>query len=190
MLRRDECLEILAERVTDEVVVCTIGIVGLEWAHYSGGRPCMFDSGAMGLASSLGLGLALGRPERKVVILDGDGALLMNLGSLATIAQQNPPNMVHLVFQNRLYESSGGQPIVDADKVDFAQLARGAGIERSYNIEETEDLKAKVDEFLKTPGLAFAALKVSPGERLGVYKERNYIESKLRFMEFIHQEGG
>ncbi len=190
MLRRDECLKILAEQVTDEVVVCTIGIIGYQWSYYSGGRPALFDCGAMGLASSIGLGLAVGMPHRKVLVLDGDGALLMNLGTLATLAQQNPPNLVHFVFQNSLYESSGGQRLVGAEKIDFAQMARGAGIERSYNIDEVEDFKSKLDDFLKTAGPTFAALKVSPAERLQVIKERNYIKTKMRFMEFIRQEGG
>ncbi|MEE8449567.1 MAG: thiamine pyrophosphate-dependent enzyme [Thermodesulfobacteriota bacterium] len=149
----------------------------------------MFDSGAMGLASSLGLGMALALPHRKVLVFDGDGALLMNLGSLATIAQQNPANLVHLVFQNGVYESCGGGPVVDAAKVDFAQMARAAGIERSYNIEEEDDFKAKVDEFLKTPGLTFAALKVSPAERIQATAQKEYIKNKLQFMEFVQQVG-
>jgi thiamine pyrophosphate-dependent acetolactate synthase large subunit-like protein len=188
MLQRDRCLKFLAEKVTDELVVCTIGMLGTEWQYYSAGRPAMFDSGAMGLASSLGLGVALALPNRKVLVFDGDGALLMSLGSLATLAQQNPANLVHLVFQNSVYESCAGGPVVDADKVDFAQMARAAGIERSYNIEEEEDFKAKVDEFLKTPGLTFAALKVSPAERVVAVKGKNYLENKRRFMEFIRQD--
>ena len=190
MLRRDECLKILAEQVTDEVVVCTIGIIGYQWSYYSGGRPALFDCGAMGLASSIGLGLAVGMPHRKVLVLDGDGALLMNLGTLATIAQQNPPNLVHFVFQNSLYESSGGQRLVGADKIDFAQMARGAGIERSYNIDELEDFKSKLNDFLKTPGLTFAALKSTSGGRPPAHQKKGYLESKRQFMEFISQEGG
>lgn len=187
MLRRDEVLKHMAEVITKELVVCTIGIVGSEWNYYSGGRPCMFDSGAMGLASSLGLGVALGCPHRKVVILDGDGALLMNLGSLATIAQQQPANLVHLVFQNSLYESSGGQPTVNAERIDFASVARGAGIEKAYNIESIEDLRTRTREFLKGQGPYFAALRVGQGERVKVPMKRDYMVSKLRFMEFAQQ---
>jgi thiamine pyrophosphate-dependent acetolactate synthase large subunit-like protein len=190
MMRGDECLKILAEQVTNEVVVCTIGIIGYQWHYYSGGRPALFDCGAMGLASSIGLGLAVGMPHRKVLVLDGDGALLMNLGTLATLAQQNPPNLVHFVFQNSLYESSGGQRLVGADKVDFTQLARGAGFERAYNLDELEGFKSKVDEFLKTPGLTFAALKCTSGERPQAHQKKGYLESKRQFMEFIGQEGG
>jgi len=189
MLQRDNCLKFLAEKVTDEVVVCTIGMLGFEWQYYSQGRPSLFDSGAMGLASSLGLGLALALPHRKVLVFDGDGALLMNLGSLATLAQQNPANLVHFVFQNSVYESSGGQPLVDAAKVDFARMAQAAGFERCYNIEEESDFKVKVNEFLKTPGLTFAALKVGPAARLeGVSKGKSYLDDKRRFMEFVQQD--
>lgn len=187
MLNRDECLKFLAEKVTDQIVVCTIGIVGIEFSYYYKGGQSLSDSGAMGLASSIGLGLALGLPHRKILVLDGDGALLMNLGSLATIAQQNPKNLVHLVFQNDVYESSGIQPIVNAGKVDFAGIARGAGIEEAYCIDSMEEFRKKVDYFLNTQKLIFAVLKVKPAKRLDVMKGLDAVATKVRFMEAIQK---
>src|SRR3990170_2447516 len=185
MLSRDECLKYLAEKVSDQIVICTIGIVGVGWHSYYEGEQSLYDCGAMGLASSIGLGVALAMPQRKVLVLDGDGALLMNLGSLATIAQQNPRNLVHLVFQNEVYESSGNQPLVNAGKIDFAEMARGAGIEEAYCIDSMDDFRKKVDHFLGARNLVFASLKVDPAPRPQATGDKDYIVSKARFMEAI-----
>ena len=85
--------------------------------------------GAMGKASSLALGVALAQPHRRVVVLDGDGALLMNLGSLVTIAGRQPANLVHFVFDDGAYVTTGGQPVPGDGRHDFAAIAKGAGIE-------------------------------------------------------------
>lgn len=187
MLNREECLKYLAEKVTDQIVICTIGIVGVGWHAYYRGEQSLYDCGAMGLASSIGLGVALAMPQRRVLVLDGDGALLMNLGSLATIAQQNPSNLTHLVFQNNVYESSGNQPLVNAEKIDFAGIARGAGAGEAYCIDSMDDFRKKVDLFLSARNHIFAVLKVNPAPRQQETGDKDYIASKARFMEAIQR---
>ena len=115
MMKRDECFRILARHIGDEAVVATYSSA-VEW---DGDRPAgsqLSSIGAMGLDTSHGLGLALGRPDKRVVVLQGDGSLLMNLGSLVTIAEAAPKNLVHLVAQNRTYEANGGHPIPNPER--------------------------------------------------------------------------
>ena len=125
MMKRDECFRILARHIGKEAVVATYSSA-VDWVEIAP-RPLNYLSiGAMGLDSSHGLGLALARPDKRVVVLQGDGSLLMNLGSLVTIAAVAPKNLIHLVAQNDTYEANGSQPIPNP-KVDFAGIARSSG---------------------------------------------------------------
>src|SRR5438093_9171210 len=99
--------------------------------------------GFMGGASSLGLGLALARPERRVFVFDGDGSLLMQLGSLATIAGARPRNLVHLLFKHGVYHTSGAQEIPGGLTVDFVQMAKGAGYRETLQIGDLEEFKRR-----------------------------------------------
>ena len=116
--------------------------------------------GAMGKASSVALGLALARPDKKVVVLDGDGALLMNLGSLVTIAEQEPANLVHFVFEDGVYFTTGGQPVPGAGRSSLAGMAKDAGIKESYEFDDLEDLASELPEIMKKKGPVFVCLKV------------------------------
>jgi phosphonopyruvate decarboxylase len=108
--------------------------------------------GFMGGASALGLGLALARPERRVIVLDGDGSLLMQLGSLATIAGAAPPNLAHLVFKNGVYHTSGSQETPGGLAVDFVLMARGAGYRQAFAVRTEEELRARLPDILGAPG--------------------------------------
>ncbi len=121
----------------------------------------------MSKASSLGLGLALAQPDRKVMILEGDGALLMNLGGLMTIANMAPPNLIHFVFQNGVYLSTGGHPIPAADKLNFVMVAKGAGYPHTYDFEDLESFKSSIETIIHQAGPNFVCIKCAPtGERL------------------------
>jgi phosphonopyruvate decarboxylase len=120
--------------------------------------------GGMGKASSVALGLALACPDRKVVVLDSDGGLLMNLGSLVTIAGQEPQNLVHFVFDDGVYYTTGGQPVPGAGKHDFAGIAREAGITQSYGFDNLEDFVSELPEIMRKDGPVFVCLKVSHGD--------------------------
>ena len=117
---------------------------------------------AMGKASSVALGLALARPDRKVFVMDGDGALLMNLGSLVTIANMAPPNFTHFLFDNRVYRCTGGQPLPRAGKLSFAALAKDAGYPNVYEFADVETLENNIDSVINQAGPNFVCLKVSP----------------------------
>ena len=119
-------------------------------------------SGAMGKASSVGLGLALAHPERKVVVLDGDGSLLMNLGTLVTIANKAPENLYHFVFENGVYAVTGGQPIPGNNNISFQNMAKDAGYAVAYEIADTEELATSVGRILEEKGPVLVCLKVQP----------------------------
>ncbi len=119
-------------------------------------------SGAMGKASSFALGLALAQPSVKVIVFDGDGSLLMNLGSLVTIAEQAPKNLYHFVLENGVYAFTGGQPIPGQSKVSFAGLAREAGYASSYEFDDLEEFASRSKEILDQPGPVFICVKTVP----------------------------
>jgi phosphonopyruvate decarboxylase len=148
-------------------VVVTTMTSSRVWAHVST-RPELDLSfgGCMGKASSLGLGLALGRPERQVWVLDGDGSLVMNLGTLVTIAEQQPPNLTHFLLQNGVYEVTGGQPVPGAGRADLAHMARGAGYPRAERVATVAALDEGLDGVLAAPGPRFVALDVDPAGAL------------------------
>ena len=109
MIKRDDCIRLLAARHTDEIVV-PLYQAAFEWHAIKPWPLTYYAFGAMGQGSSHGLGFAIGVPERRVWVLDGDGSLLMNLGTLVTIAEVAPENLIHFVFENGTYEANGAHP--------------------------------------------------------------------------------
>lgn len=108
--------------------------------------------GFMGGASALGLGLALARPERRVTVFDGDGSLLMQLGSRATVAGAAPRNYVHLVFKNAVYHTSGGQEIPGGHRIDFVLMAKGAGYRNAYALDDLDEFRRRLPAILSEEG--------------------------------------
>src|ERR1043165_388186 len=139
MLRID-ALAAVYDDIADCAVVTIMGAVAVE-LYSLGHRPNFFYlEHAMGLASSMGLGIALAQPERRVVVIDGDGSVLMNLGGLTTMARYAPPNLSHIVFDNESLLSVGGFPTATSTGSDLAAMARGAGIGDAVTV-------STVDEF-------------------------------------------
>jgi phosphonopyruvate decarboxylase len=163
-MKRDECFRLLARHISDEAVVATYSSA-VDWVAVAPRALNYTSIGAMGLDSSHGLGLALGRPNRHVVVLQGDGSLLMNLGSLVTIAAVAPKNLVHLVAQNDTYEANGSHPI-PLPKVDFAGLARAAGYAAVYDFSDLGVFAQQVAHLLEQQGPVFATLHVEPSKPL------------------------
>ncbi len=118
--------------------------------------------GAMGSASSIGLGIALAQPGRKVIVMDGDGSLLMQLGSLVTVAGAAPENFYHVVFENGVYATSGGQPLPAEGRLDFEMLARGAGFAHAARFDDAAAFKAALPDLLNRQGPVFVTLQIEP----------------------------
>ena len=162
MMNRIALLETLKRHVTNEIVVSSYS-TATDWIAVNDRPLNYFSHGAMGLCSSHGLGLALARPERKVIVLDGDGSLLMNLGTLVTLAANAPKNFLHFVLQNGSYEANGGHPIVNRDSVNFAGIARASGIEKVDVIADLVEFEKKLPSLLKSDGPQFVTLMIEQG---------------------------
>ncbi len=168
MMKRDDCLRALARHVTDADIVLPVYSTAFDWIDIRPHPLNYLSHGAMGLASSHALGLALGRPDRRVIVLDADGSLLMNLGSLVTIGAAAPPNLFHFVCENGTYEANGGHPIPGRDKIDFAGFARAAGYRVVHDFSNLEIFAQQIGAVLSETGPVFVDLKISssgPQER-------------------------
>jgi phosphonopyruvate decarboxylase len=121
--------------------------------------------GFMGGASSIGLGLALARPDRRVIVFDGDGSLLMQLGTLATIAGARPRNLLHLVFKNGVYHTSGAQDIPGGLTVDFVRMGQGAGYRAVYRIDDLDEFRRRLPGLLTEEGPVLVELITSLADR-------------------------
>ena len=139
-MERQEAIDILARGREGAVSVATMQAVA-PWHDAGQAEADHIDATqCMGSASSIGLGLALARPDRKVMVLDGDGSLLMQLGSLVTISGAAPANLYHFVFANGLHQSTGNQPLPAQGVFDWCALALAAGYRKAVRIEQAEDL--------------------------------------------------
>jgi sulfopyruvate decarboxylase subunit beta len=163
MMQRDACLKVFKRHRKDEIVVA-VYMAAQEMTHIMPSDLNYTFTGAMGQGSSHALGLALGRPDKRVVVFDGDGSLLMNLGSLVTIANAAPKNYLHCLCENGTYETNGSVPIPRAGKIRFADIAKAAGYPKTYEIDNLEDWDRELPKLLKEEGPIFVDLKVEPGE--------------------------
>jgi thiamine pyrophosphate-dependent acetolactate synthase large subunit-like protein len=185
MMPRAEVLKRLAALRTDEIVVTTM-MTSREWPVYSDHQLDFDSSGTgMGHATDMALGLALAHSERRVVVFNGDGSMLMNLGQLVTIAQQAPPNLVVIVFQNDMYEVTGGQPIPGTAALDFAGMARAAGIVRAYDFSELKTFEEAIPKVFREPGPVFVNLRVTSGTDAPPAPRRSLPERARRLMEVL-----
>ena len=185
-MKRYDCLQALASEVKDALVVSSAGAMTLEWnsLHPSDGN---FRVRTLGLCSSIALGMALGLPHRKVVALDGDGSLLMNLCSLPTIARMRPSNLVHIVFDNEVYEASGSKQTATGAGTDLVGMARAAGIKNSQWVKTVDEFATAAVAALRGSELCFIGAKVS-SERIAVPPfPIDEVENKYRFMRHIEQ---
>src|SRR5215469_17427433 len=148
MMLRVDCLRSIYPELEKSLVVTIMGAVAAELQSLGHRANFFYLQHAMGLASSTGLGLALCMPEQKVIVLDGDGSLLMNLGSLSTIARYRPGNLVHIVFDNESLLSVGGFPTATNTGTDLGGIARAAGIPTVLTVRTVEDFSSAVKNAL------------------------------------------
>ncbi|MFC1919190.1 thiamine pyrophosphate-dependent enzyme [Chloroflexota bacterium] len=184
MIKREELLKAIADVRTDEIVVPIMSAIK-EWSKLAPEGQYYYPAGAMGYGSSVGLGLALARPDRKVIVLDGDGSLLMNLGALVTIADVSPPNLIHFVLENGLYELPGAISLPGVGQYNLADFARAAGINRIYHINEKVDLREQLEIILAAQGPVFVSVRIARGPteplpRLPIVQLARKFEESLR----------
>ncbi len=158
-MKRIDALKVFASARTDELVITGVGAVGRE-LYKVGHKETNLYKIQMGFVSPMALGLALALPQRKVVVIEGDGSALMSLGAWATIANEAPGNFVLIVFDNNAYEGGGRHPTATSGKTRLEILAQGAGFEKRYVCEDLESFRAAVAESLSGGGPFFILAKV------------------------------
>jgi len=159
--RRFELLQKLVPLLQDELVVSNIGFPSQELYSLGDSKRHFYMLGSMGMASSIGLGASLGT-SRRVWVIDGDGSVLMNLGTLSTIANSGPANYTLLIVDNGAYGSTGDQPTHTSGKTDLAAMARGAGVSSVMEI-GVDDIPAALERARKTDGPHVVVIRVAPG---------------------------
>jgi sulfopyruvate decarboxylase subunit beta len=184
-MKRLEALKAIYPELEKRVVVTIMGAVAAELQSL-GHRPNFFYlQHAMGLASSVGLGIALTRPDVEVVVCDGDGSILMNLGGLTTLARYRPKNLVHVVFDNESLLSVGGFPTATATGSDIAGIAKAAGVPRTATARSTDEFTRAFREALAAKDLTTIVAKVEAVGPTAYVTELTMLENRFEFQKYL-----
>jgi thiamine pyrophosphate-dependent acetolactate synthase large subunit-like protein len=191
-MHRIDCMKVLGEKLTDELVIVSLGGSVDEW--YSAAphmREASLFQQQLGCVTAEAFGLAVGLPHRRIVALETDGGLLFNLGILATLANERPPNLFVVVWDNECYQSIGGPPTHTAGAVDLAAIARGAGIENASTAHSLDQFERSCEEALDTSQVHVLVAKVekSPGRDLQ-RKHSDGVEDKYHFVRYVERTEG
>lgn len=191
-MNRYECLQVLVPLITDHLVVTSQSGQRIEWGSLSRHDGNLL-LGEMGAALSVGAGLAMALPHRKVVVLESDGSVLLTLSSLATVANLGIHNLAVFVFDNGTYSGTRiSEPTATRNKTDLEQVAKGAGIETSATIRDLEDFKAQAVPALTGKALTFIVCKVEESliHRDIPRPDLDLLENKYRFVRYLQKTEG
>ena len=192
-MKREETLEIVLENLDDNaIVVSTTGktsreIFEIREKRGQSHQQDFLTVGSMGHCSSIALGIALSKPDREVVCIDGDGAMLMHLGSLTSIASLKPKNFRHILINNEVHESVGGQDTA-AKNIDLSAIVGAMGHSKMFKAATPTELKANITDFMKCVGPSFIEVKIKPGSRENLSRPNiKPIDNKENFMGFLEK---
>ena len=192
MIEPNEVFRAFQQYRGDSIVIPT-GTSGRGWRdHTTNEKRDMNLGGAMGHSTSAALGLALGLSKEKVVLFDAEGALTMNMGILATIAGKKPGNFLHILLDNECYATTGGQPVPNAQEINYAGMAKEAGYRAAYNFDNLEDFATSIEGIMKEEGPVFVGIKVVPhveNEPIGM-RERSPQRSRAETIRDLQAELG
>jgi sulfopyruvate decarboxylase subunit beta len=184
-VKRLDALNAVYAHLEQRIVVTIMGAVAAELQSI-GHRPNFFYlQHAMGLASSMGLGIALAKPDRQVVVLDGDGSVLMNLGGLTTLARYRPRNLVHVVFDNESLLSVGGFPTATATGSDLAGIAAAAGVPRTATVTTLDAFRSAFEAALGAGDLTTIVAKVEAVGPSGYVTDLSLLENRFQFQRCL-----
>ncbi len=188
---RSECLKSVVDLFVDVPCFVTVGRTWTEWDALRPGDG-NFQVKTLGSGSSHGLGLAMALPHRKIAVLDGDGAVTMNVNGLLTIGRLRPSNLIHLVFDNKMYEASGCLPTATAYNADLVKFATAAGIESARRVTTVAKFRDAVEIAFETDGPHFivADVESSGPETSPSYSRMDETEGKFRFIRFLEAVEG
>lgn len=180
------CLESLAKRITEELVVTNLGGVAREWFHLKDRDGNLYRP-YMGHPTPLALGLALALPHRRVIAIDGDGSLLLGLTVLPVIGAQNPSNLIVIVIDNETYEATGGPSSFTAGRADIAGMARAAGVPNTWLARDLAAFDSAVGAAYHGSGASLIVAKVRPSTRRVGYAPLDGPENKYRFVRYVER---
>jgi sulfopyruvate decarboxylase subunit beta len=184
-MKRLDALNAVYSRLQDRIVVTIMGAVAAELQSI-GHKPNFFYlQHAMGLASSMGLGIALCRPDRQVIVLDGDGSVLMNLGGLTTLARYRPKNLLHVVFDNESLLSVGGFPTATSTGSDLAAIAKAAGVPRTATVTTIDEFTRAFDAALAAGELTTIVAKVEAVGPAAFVTDLGLLENRFQFQRHL-----
>ena len=188
-MTRLECLSVLAPLVKDDdLVVTTLGWVAGEWFAVRHKESNLYQVN-MGMCTPLCLGLALVLPHRRVIAIESDGSVLLNLGAMATLANKRPPNLTVMVFDNQCYMATGGLPTATAGPTDLAAMANAAGIENACTVSSVRDFENESRSAIQRKGPSYIVAKVeAAGKRMSTDMDGK--EGKYRFVRYIEKSEG
>ncbi len=162
MINSDDVFRVFDEH-RGQAIVTTSGVAGRKWPQTSRTPERDVSLGsAMGQTTSAAFGLALGLPDEKVVLFDSEGALLMNLGVLASVAGKQPKNFVHFLLDNEVYATTGGQPVPNNTNIDYAGMAKAIGYASAHHFDNLEDFTNEIAAIMKEDGPVFVSIKIIP----------------------------
>ena len=186
-----ECFEYFASRQTNGVVITSAGTTSGMWWKITHDMDRAFYLGAsMSMISMFGAGIAMGAPKLPVWVFMGDGAFVMNPGMLMVERDLSLPNLKHFLVSNRVYNATGAVRLPNAQRNDYAAMARSVGIERVYHFDSLADLKSSFDTVALDPGYTFAVLEVEPVREKAGGIPVDDVESKFRFGRYIERTAG
>lgn len=186
-MQRLEALRSIYPQLEPRVVVTIMGAVAAELQSIGHRDNFFYLQHAMGLASSMGLGIALAKPHASVVVFDGDGSVLMNLGGLTTLARYRPRNLVHVVFDNESLLSVGGFPTATSTGSDLAGIAAAAGIPRTATVRTLDDFSRAFNDALNAGDLTTLVAKVDAVGPSGYVTDLALLENRFQFQRYLRR---
>ena len=183
---RKEAVKIIAKEIGNEPIISANGFMSRDLYETNEKESNFYMIGSMGLASSIGLGVALKNPKKKIYVFDGDGNLLMNLGSLVTISSLKPKNFVHFVFDNNSHESTGGQP-TNSNKIDLEHIAHSMKF-KTFKISSKSQIKKIISKIKNESGPLLVLIKIEKGGGKSIRVDITPANIKNRFMKSLKQK--
>ena len=182
MIRKD-AIELCVNEIKNQPIISANGFISRDLFNVKDKNTNFYMIGSMGLASSIGLGIALKKPKKRIFIFDGDGNILMNLGSLVTIGNMQPKNLVHIIFDNKIHESTGGQP-TQSNKINISDIAKMTNY-KIFSVKTEKSLENILVKIKKLKGPFLIHVLISKGKGKSSRVDITPKKIKIRFMNAI-----
>ena len=181
---RKNAINLITKYIGNEPIIAANGFISRDLFNVNNKPTNFYMIGSMGLASSIGLGIALKNPKKRIFVFDGDGNILMNLGSLTTIGSLKPKNFIHIVFDNSSHESTGGQP-TNTEFVHIDKIAKSCNYNKVYRLKKKSDVLRIFNKLKSLKGPIMIVIKIKNSNQVSQRIDLNTITIKNRFMSYL-----